>query len=425
MDKALELDFGQQVAKTEYKRVMAVSIFLGLGFMVQLINILLNPNIASKFKSDFLSKGIYSNLGVLAFEVIMLLIIKSYAKEGKILPKRFVWGYTYFEAIFPSILIYSACSWDNNAVHLDSPLFLLYFIFIILSTLHLERAYSILTGLVSGIGYILVVYSVQINDEILIRTVDHEYLFYYIKGLTLIASGILAGMVTALIKKQFQQNLEITREKAKIQRIFGQQVSKEVVEKLIDGNAHKDMVTEEVEASIMFMDIRNFSAFTENKNPKEIIEFQNTVFSPLIEIIDKHNGIINQILGDGFMATFGTPINNEEHIQDAFNAGCEIIQKMKELSNEGIIHESNIGIGLAVGTVVTGNIGNSIRKQFSVAGRTVILASRLEQLNKEFGSSFLISENVMNALSSGIKGEHLGKIAVKGFEEKIDVYKIR
>ncbi len=87
----------------------------------------------------------------------------------------------------------------------------------------------------------------------------------------------------------------------------------------------------------MFMDIRNFSAFVENRDPSEVIKFQNNIFGPLISILNGHHGVINQILGDGFMATFGAPVKDPDHVINALRAGLEVFGKIKELESKKII----------------------------------------------------------------------------------------
>lgn len=87
--------------------------------------------------------------------------------------------------------------------------------------------------------------------------------------------------------------------------------------------------------------------------------------------------MINQFLGDGFMATFGAPLSTGEECRDAVAAGRELVERIRQV---------DIGVGLHAGDAVSGNIGSAERQQFSVTGSVVILASRIEQLNKEFGS---------------------------------------
>ena len=145
----------------------------------------------------------------------------------------------------------------------------------------------------------------------------------------------------------------------------------------------------------------------------------------MIESITENHGIINQFLGDGYMATFGAPISSDNDCQNAVNAALKIIETVNRKSENNEIPNTRIGIGLHAGNVVAGNVGTSIRKQYSITGNTVILSSRIEQLNKEFNSQLLISEEVYNEIDNqNIKAEFIGPIQVKGREHPINIYKL-
>jgi class 3 adenylate cyclase/Tfp pilus assembly protein PilF len=223
----------------------------------------------------------------------------------------------------------------------------------------------------------------------------------------------------------------------RVLNMFGQQVSQEIVDELLAEASETtktldELFTEPSETTskikyvcVMFLDIRDFTALVEKKEPEEIIAYQNAVFGFMIEIINKHHGVINQFLGDGYMATFGAPASWGNDCQNAVNAAIEIVKKVNEKSGNGEILPTRIGIGLHAGNVVTGNVGTSLRKQYSITGNTVILASRIEQLNKKYNSQLLISEEVLhNIKQDGISSESLGSVEVKGREKPINIYKL-
>ena len=203
--------------------------------------------------------------------------------------------------------------------------------------------------------------------------------------------------------------------------LFGQQVSREVLLTLVEerGRAKKQ------EATVLAMDIRNFTAFAETHSPDEIMDFQNKIFGPVIDIINQHQGVVNQIMGDGLMATFGTPVSNPLHADMAFEASLKIQSKVKELVEQEIIPTTRVGLGLHTGDVVTGNIGNESRKQYSISGSAVIIAFRVEQLNKEFGSELLITDAVKDKVVQGkVTMTSLGKQPMKGFGYEVEIYKV-
>jgi class 3 adenylate cyclase len=220
-------------------------------------------------------------------------------------------------------------------------------------------------------------------------------------------------------------DLEETKDNLKnaeqrIKSLLHEQVSGAVANELLASDDARKIERRFV--CIMFLDIRDFTPFAEKKRPEEIIEYQNKVFGFMIDTVNKHNGIVNQILGDGFMATFGAPVSSENDCLQAYLAAKEIIRDVRERSQSGEIPETEVGVGLHAGYVVTGNVGTKGRKQYSITGNTVILAARLEQLNKDFGSSLVISREVYEKLPEEKREPaEFNKVTVKGRSEPMEV----
>lgn len=166
---------------------------------------------------------------------------------------------------------------------------------------------------------------------------------------------------------------------------------------------------------IMFLDIRDFTVTAEKLSPEELIAYQNEVFGFMIDTVQEHHGNINQLMGDGFMATFGAPISHGNDCQNAYSAAQQILEQLKERVDAGIVRNTKIGIGLHAGNVVTGNVGSDSRKQYSVTGNPVIIASRVEQLNKEFKTQLVITEEVSKHLEQRpLPNESYLSVHVKG-----------
>jgi len=144
----------------------------------------------------------------------------------------------------------------------------------------------------------------------------------------------------------------------------------------------------------------------------------------LVEILDRHGGIVNKFLGDGFLALFGAPFESEDAAHRAVAAAREMLA-----ANEGFNQETSwplrIGIGIRVGDVVAGNIGSPRRKEYTVIGDTVNFASRLEALNKDFNSQFLISAAVRDALGQECSDAvSLGEVAIRGYDRPMTVWQL-
>ncbi len=215
---------------------------------------------------------------------------------------------------------------------------------------------------------------------------------------------------------------ELEEAENKISKLLQQQVSPEIASALIheQGEKKKQFV------AILFLDIRGFTPIAEKMEPKELIEYQNKVFGFMIEIVAKFHGNINQFMGDGFMATFGAPVSHGNDIRNAFLAGLEILEGINRLnSEEASLPTTSVGIGIHAGNVVTGNVGTESRKQFSVTGNTVIIAARVEQLNKVYNSNLIITDEVHQKLDSGdLKSSQFKteETTVKGRSQPIKIH---
>jgi adenylate cyclase len=175
----------------------------------------------------------------------------------------------------------------------------------------------------------------------------------------------------------------------------------------------------------MFLDIRNFTANARSRPPEEVVQFLNLTFAFMIESIDRHGGFINKFLGDGFMAMFGAPLDDPAAARHAVAAAREILA---EIDRRGLADGAwplRVGIGLHIGAAVTGNIGSPRRKEFTAIGDTVNLASRLEQLTKDYGARLIVSDDVMAALGEApAAGALLDAVALKGYAEPVRAWRL-
>ena len=355
------------------------------------------------------------------FELIVYLRMRSMIKNNRSVPKRILILNLLVEFGLPAIILYNIVKYDNSLLVLEYDGLTFYFLLLMLSAMHLDLKISVGAGVLACIGYFGVSYwGIQfLKPE---GDIDQMIEIYSMRSLGLLSAGVIAGVVAAEIRKRVNNLLKAKDTQNEIESLLGQQLSKGVAQELI---LHRnDTVGQKVFGSIMFLDIRNFTVMADHQSPEETIEFQNAIFDPLIRIIEKNNGIIHQILGDGFMASFGIAVKNDKHAEDAYHAGLEIIEAINHLRPFENEDSTIVGIGLHCGEVITGNIGNEIRKQFSIAGKNVIIASRIEQLNKNFKTQFLLSKQLANLLDCKKELIDLGSVKVKGIEEEVNVFQV-
>jgi adenylate cyclase len=218
------------------------------------------------------------------------------------------------------------------------------------------------------------------------------------------------------------------RNKRQIQKIFGQFVNPYVVKQLSSDPEKVELAGEEVEASIMFSDIEGFTTISESKKPKELVEFLNNYFSTANDIFFKHDGTIDKFIGDAVMVQFGIPLKNPNHRLLATRAAYEFSQVVKAMTRDARAKGEPIfstRIGINTGNMVVGYIGGRSKKEYTVIGDTVNLASRLEGVNKFYGTSLMISETTAN---DQVRDEFLLRemdiMRVKGKKLPIKIYEV-
>ena len=419
-----------EIIKSEIKRAIFLAFsFLFLTLLLLFISTYFPERLPPRFFDDVVGFELkIVSLVFLSFftvyEFIQTWLLKHYLKNKKVIPEFYRYMSAIIEISFPtfSIFVFSKVI-DIPVYGLHLPQVFLYFIFILLSCLRLSAKLCFFTSFIAAIEFgILSRFLLKNSLEMDVSPLFKNISIIATKNIFLIFGGIIAAFVTIQIKNQLKKSLIAMKEKDQVLHIFGQHVSPKVVNKLLD--QPKEFKSELKNVCVLFLDIRNFTKFSENKNPEEVVNYLNYIYSPMIDIINEHNGLINKFLGDGLMAIFGAPIEDINHAKNAVLASKRIVEKVNELEEKNLIPSTKIGIGLHEGKVLTGNIGSSRRKEYTVIGEVVNLASRIEQLNKKFDSNVLISEKVNNLLETE-KGESLGKIEIEGLKQKMEVFKIQ
>jgi len=157
----------------------------------------------------------------------------------------------------------------------------------------------------------------------------------------------------------------------------------------------------EQEISVMFVDIRSFTARAANLKPDEAVNLLNLFLHAMVEVVEgKHGGMINKFLGDGFMALFGVDGDEQNHADKALAAGCDLERRLEGLNLDLATRGEEpirIGIGINSGRAIVGSIGSSERMEFTVIGNTVNVAARIQALNKKVNTSLLITNATRDA----------------------------
>jgi adenylate cyclase len=180
-----------------------------------------------------------------------------------------------------------------------------------------------------------------------------------------------------------------------------------------------------ITATVLFCDIRDFTALSENMSPEATIELLNTYYALMFEAVTSHEGIVSQMVGDGLMALFGAPHPVENSAQNAVLAAQDMVSMISMLNQDRTaVHEANlkIGVGIATGEVVAGYAGTDARATYTCIGKTVNLASRLEAHTKVAGNDILLDNETQSNLIDSKSCTPIPSVQFKGFSDSLNIF---
>lgn len=215
-------------------------------------------------------------------------------------------------------------------------------------------------------------------------------------------------------------NKELERRNKFIRETFGRYASEDIVEVLLDMPEGLKLGGEKRQVTLMMSDLRGFTALVEHLEPTAVVALLNHYLSVMIEIIHKHGGTIDDIIGDAILVIFGAPLPMPDAAQRAVCGALEMQKAMKEVNEHNFRMgwpEIEMGIALHTGEVVIGNIGSMKRSKYDVVGRTVNLTARIESFT--VGGQVLVSPTLIDAAGQGlILGDEV-EVHAKGMREAL------
>ncbi len=214
-------------------------------------------------------------------------------------------------------------------------------------------------------------------------------------------------------------------ERERIKNVFGKFMNKNIVNMLTKKEIK--LGGERKTAVIFFSDIRSFTSISERMEPEQIVDFLNEYMTRMVACVDKTGGIVDKFIGDAIMAIWGTPVAGEHDTENAINAALLMRKALIEFNKGRGTKEKpiiRIGCGINTGSILAGQIGSMDRMEYTVIGDAVNLASRIESLNKTFGTDILISEASMKLAGDKFKVKAMKKIRVKGKKDYQQVYAV-
>ena len=255
--------------------------------------------------------------------------------------------------------------------------------------------------------------------------------------------GEFIGIYTPLIERTIAFN-QIAEAERRIEKAFSRFLPLSVIKGIIkDERSFGESAGEKRQVAILMADIRNFTAISEKKSPEDVVDFLNMFFARMGKIIIAHGGTIDKFMGDAIMALFGAPESYLYNGNRAANAALEMSRATREIDTS-ILNIGNkefkIGIGINYGTPIVGALGSEEKKEYTVIGDDVNLASRVESLTKLYGSDILITESVKKDIDAVREAErerllpqteepslphlirHIDNVKVKGKTHAVRIY---
>lgn len=211
-----------------------------------------------------------------------------------------------------------------------------------------------------------------------------------------------------------------------VRQIFQKYVPKDVVQRALqlhDGGR----LSAKGFATVLFSDIRGFTSLSERMEPEEVVAFLNDYLQRMVEIVFEEGGIVDKFIGDAVMAIFGAPLPRPDDAVRAVRAAQRMLQELDKFNEEqarkGGVH-IRIGIGIHSGMLIAGNIGSDRKMEYTVIGDTVNIASRVQDLTKEFGVEIMITQGCYEAAGKAVPARLLPPVLVKGKELPLTVYEV-
>ena len=294
----------------------------------------------------------------------------------------------------------------------------------------------IATAVISTI--LVVTLFLRLSPGVCVATWLGTGLFFIAAGYMAFSHGVLISVTEyavshgiALLSVLGLRLMGEERERSRIRQIFGRYVSEQVVDALMKSDVRPELGGQTQAMTVLFSDIRNFTTISEQLSAKEVVEMLNTYFQRACAPLLDQGGSIDKFIGDAIMVEFGSPLPVDDHALRAVKAALALRNVARDFSQwltdrfpERDLPPFAIGVGLHSGDAVIGNIGSSLRMEFTAIGDTVNLASRLEGMTKQLGCVILASESTITAAGPSVVCGRSEVVCVKGRKQSVRVFEV-
>jgi len=314
--------------------------------------------------------------------------------------------------------------------YLKAPTLMYVFIFIALRALRFEPGYIVLAGVSAALGWIALMLYV-VHAEAGNPMITRNYVEYMTSNAILIGAEI--DKIVSILMVTFVLAIAVLRAQRSLYRAIIDStaaqdltrfVSKEVAERITQADrAIQPGDGESKVATIVFTDIEGFSTASENMAPKELARTINDYFQAAGEVIARRGGVVLLFEGDAMLITFNAVTPQDDHAARALDCALELERLCRQRTfGDGVRLLTRCGVN--TGAIVVGAVGTDERLTFTVHGDNVNIAARLEQLNKQYGTYVMCTEETVAACGGAFACDYQGEIPVKGRSQPVKVYSV-
>jgi adenylate cyclase len=331
----------REVMRSELMRVRAlIVVTVALAVIVTLVHIFWPEVVQRIWRGGVSPNSLYPVLiGFILLELWIYRAISHHLKIDRDIPVYRRYLGAFIETSLPTFVLALQIESMGPVRALGFVMPLVYFIFVVLSTLRLDFWLSTFTGFVAAteLFYMALHYHPEINPDL-----EPEIYYHVARSLVIFLCGVLAGAVGVQLRRGFAASIMAATARDRVTSLFGQHVSPQVVERLLLERTSTESDIRQV--AVMFVDFRSFTAGARSRSPQHVVERLDGAFAVLVEILDRHGGIVNKFLGDGFLALFGAPFEAEDPAPRAVAAAREMLAAMERI-NKDTSWPLRIGIG--------------------------------------------------------------------------------
>jgi adenylate cyclase len=278
-----------------------------------------------------------------------------------------------------------------------------------------------------ALSYLGALWSIGLTGVSLVGVILYDKNFLFTKGIVVSIIWPIFLICALYVVLTFYRYLTEERGKKELRQTFQKYVSPAIVEEILAHPANIELGGRKANLTVSFSDVRGFTTISEKLDPKALSDLLNSYLTPMTEIVFKNQGTLDKYMGDAIMAFFGAPIAYQDHAKWACRCALQSLTKLKELQDEYAkkgLPTIDIGIGLNTGEVNVGNMGSQTVRSYTVMGDAVNLASRLEGINKTYGTRVILSEFTYKEVKDNFVCREVDWVRVKGKAQPVKIYEL-